>query len=401
MANVEKSDKKKQNIYRWVRWLILLSIFIISTTLTQLHQFYKVAKVQGVDAFCPFGAIESLFSFVGYGFILKRLALTNFIIIIAVLIVAFLFRRAFCGQICTLGAIQEFFANIGKKIFKKNFIIPVKVDKPLRYLKYLIFAIIVIWQSIVTYKLIQAGTPTEIQLVIRPYDPWATFNHLLTAEVFTDFLIGFLILIFIVVVGSFLFDRFFCKYICPMGAFLGLINKIGLFKITRNTKTCIMCKACNKACPVNIDVMSVEKVNSSECINCNECVNACPVKDTLYIEGPKKKKISPLALTLVTTLIFIIVLGVTTVTGQFQWMQPTLKTEVQTTGSFDPALIKGSSTFKEISEASGVPKEAIMEKFKITEEDFNLAIKDVKAKYGFETEDVRTFIKEYLEKNKK
>lgn len=401
MSNVEKSDRKKQNLYRWVRWLLLLSVFILSTTLAQLHQYYKVAKVQGVDAFCPFGALESIFSFLGYGFILKRLALTNFIIILAVLVLVILFRRAFCGQICTLGAIQEFFGNIGKKIFKNRFKVPTKLDKPLRYLKYIIFVIIIIWQSIVTYKFIQVSVPNEIQLVIRPYDPWATFNHLLSAELFTDFLIGFLVLIFTVMIGSFLFERFFCKYLCPMGAFLGLINKIGLFKVTRNTKTCILCKACNKACPVNIDVMSVEKVNSSECINCNECVNACPVKDTLYIEGPKKKRISPFTLTLVTALIFIVIIGLTTATGQFQWTQPTLKSQVMTTGGFDPALIKGSSTFKEISEASGVPKEVILEKFKISEEDFNLAIKDVKDKYGFETEDVRIFIKEYLEKNKK
>lgn len=401
MAKSEKSDKKKQSLYRWIRWGILFLLLVFVTTMGQLHQFYKAAKVQGVDAFCPFGAIESFFSLVTYGVIIKRLALTNFILIIAVLVVAILFRRAFCGQICSLGAIQEFFAKIGQAVFKKRFVMPKVIDKPARYLKYIVLLVIVIWQSVVVYKLIKAGTPNEIELVIRPYDPWATYMHLLSDELFSEFLIGFLVLIFTVIIGSFFYDRFFCKYLCPMGAFLGLINRIGIFKVTRNSETCIMCKACNRACPVNIEVMSLNKVNSSECINCNECVNVCPVKDTLYVEGVKKIKISPLVVTLATLFIFALVLGFTTVTGQFQWLQPTLTAQVEHYGSFDPALIKGSNTFKDVSLASGVPKEVIIERFKITEEEFNLAIKDVKSKYGFETEDVRAFIKEHIEKNKK
>ncbi|MBN2544407.1 MAG: 4Fe-4S binding protein [Spirochaetes bacterium] len=396
---MEKSNKKIQNLFRAIRWLFLFLILVFVTSIGLMHQYLQKPKLLSTDAFCPFGGIESFFSSVVYGVMLKRIMLSSFILLIAVLIAAVIFRRAFCGQICVLGTIQEFFAKIGQFIFKKRLNMPKMVDKPLRYLKYLVLLVIVVWQITAVYQAVKAGNTNEIPLVIRPYDPWAAYMHLASADLFAEFTIGFIVLI-VVLIGSVLYDRFFCKYLCPMGATLGLINRIGLFKVTRNDKTCIHCKACNKVCPVNIDVMSVEIVNSSECINCNECVNKCPVPDTLYVEGPKKIKASPLAVTLITLLIFGLVLGITTVSGQFQWFQQSLEKEVEKLGTFDASLIKGSQTFKEVSDVSKVPKEAIIEKFKITEEEFNSPIKEIKDKYDFETEEVREFIKEYLESKK-
>jgi len=390
---MEKSDKKAQNLFRVIRWLVLFLLFVFVTSVGLMHQYLKTPKLLSTDAFCPFGGIESFFSTVAYGIMLKRIMLSSFILLIAILVAAVIFRRAFCGQICTLGAIQEFFAKIGQRIFKKRLSVPGAVDKPFRYLKYLVLLVIIVWQSTVIYQAVKAGAAGEIPLVIRPYDPWVAYMHLASIDLFAEFTIGFIILI-ITLIGSLLYDRFFCKYLCPMGATLGLVNRIGLFKVTRNEETCTHCKACNKACPVNIDVMAVDVVNSSECINCNECVNKCPVRNTLYVEGPKKIKASPLAVTLITLLIFALVLGITTVSGQFQWFQQSLQKEVERMGTFDASLIKGSQTFKEVSDISKVPKEAIFEKFKITEEEFNSPIKDIKGKYGFGTEQVREFIKE-------
>jgi NAD-dependent dihydropyrimidine dehydrogenase PreA subunit len=199
--------------------------------------------------------------------------------------------------------------------------------------------------------------------------------------------------------GSVFYDRFFCKYLCPMGAFLGLINRIGLFRISRNDETCIHCHACNKACPVNIDVESKTDVHSSECINCQLCVNACPVKDTLYVKGPRKRKLHPLAVSLVTLGIFIVVVGIATATGGFEWKLKTLEQTVESSGIFNPDEIKGRDTWKQVSDLTGIPKELFMEEFSITDEDFEAPIKDAANKpgSGFETEDVREFVRKKLE----
>ena len=95
-----------------------------------------------------------------------------------------------------------------------------------------------------------------------------------------------------------------------MGAFLGFINRIGIFKVKRNDNTCIHCNACDRACPVDIEVEKVDQVQSSECINCNLCVDACPVPDTLFVEGPKKIRIKPKKIMLVTILLFVAVISV-------------------------------------------------------------------------------------------
>jgi len=67
-----------------------------------------------------------------------------------------------------------------------------------------------------------------------------------------------------------------------MGAFLGILNKIGLYRIIMEKSSCINCKKCSNICPVKIDVANIEKVTSSECINCMECITICPTnKKTL------------------------------------------------------------------------------------------------------------------------
>ena len=395
-----KSNKNTQNLYKLIRFFILILILIYATTIGLIHQYVNKPTVASVDALCPFGAIESFFSLVTVQIMLKRIAVSSFILLIAVLITAIIFRRTFCGNVCTLGTLQEIFARIGKKIFKKRLNVPSIIDKPLRYLKYIVLFVILILQLVILYQAVKAGNTNEMEMVIRPYDPWAAYNHVLSSDLFNEFLVGFIILI-IVLIGSLIYDRVFCKYLCPMGGFLGLINRIGLFKVTRNKETCIDCKACDKACPVNIKVQSLEKVNSSECINCNECVNSCPVTDTLYVGGPKKLRVSPIVVTLVTLFIFVGIISITTAGGQFEWFQKSLIEETKKAGGeFDPALIKGRMSFEEVSITSGIPAEVFIEKYSITEEEFKKPIKESAEKYGFETEDVRMFIKEYFEKNK-
>ena len=64
---------------------------------------------------------------------------------------------------------------------------------------------------------------------------------------------------------------------------MGLTNFFRIFKIRRNSETCIDCKACDRACPMNIKVSETETVRNHQCISCGECTSdsACPVEDTV------------------------------------------------------------------------------------------------------------------------
>jgi polyferredoxin len=381
-----KSDRKAQKRVRQIRRIFLILILVFTTVIGLLHQYSKGVKPAGVDAFCPFGGIESAYTLITTGEMIKRVTTSSFILLIATIIIALLFRRSFCGNICAFGFLQELFGRLGRMIFRKRLEVPGRFDRAARYLKYGVLLVIVVF----SWKM---G-----ELIIRPYDPWAAYHHVLSSELFLEFKIGFIVLI-VTLLGSIVFDRFFCKYMCPMGAFLGMIYRGGWFRIRRSDNTCTHCMACDRICPVNIPVESIEEVKTSECINCNLCVNVCPVKDTLFIKGPKKRRVSPGLLLWVTIVIFVTVPGISTLTGNVSWTIKPLKETIKDTGGFDPEEIRGSNTFREVSEITGIPEKEFIKLFKISEEEFEKPIKDSahKPDSSFDTEDVRDFVRERID----
>jgi polyferredoxin len=380
-----KSNKATQRAFRGARLAVLVASLVVATAAAILHQKLGATKPVGVDALCPFGGIESAITLVLTGTLIQRVAWTSFAVLAASLIMALVFRRVFCGKICAFGALQELFARLGKLLFRRRLTVPKAIDRPARYLKYLVLLGIVIWSAITA------------QLVIRPYDPWAAWNHILSVELFAEFLIGFIILV-VSLVGSVLYDRFFCKYLCPMGGFLGLVNGLGWFRVKRNDATCTHCMACDKACPVNIKVEAVAQVQNAECIACNLCVAACPVKDTLFVGGPRKGKIHPFAVLGITVAIFAaVVVGSSFIPG-VEWTQKSITQVVEETKSFKADDIKGSDTFKAVADLAGIPREAFLEEFGITADQFEEPIKDSAHAPGstFDTEAVREFVRARL-----
>jgi len=389
-VTVEKAPRKPRTTARIVRWSVLAAVLIGITVLGYLHQTLAVNKPQGVDALCPFGGLETLASFITSGVIIRKIATSSLVLLGAVLAVAFVFRRSFCGQICPLGALQEGFGAIGRKLMGgKRLTMPSRLDRPARWFKYLV---------LIGFLSITWATGT---LVIRSYDPWVAYMHITSAEI-AEYAFGFGVLA-ASVVGSMLYDRFFCKYACPMGAFLGLISKVSLFKVRRNPETCIDCKLCDKACPVNITVSEQNVIDSPECINCNECVTACPVKDTMTVATKGGTRLSPLAMTATVVAIFTAVVLLGSVTGDFSLTKPSLAREAGVsqggngTGGgenalIDTGLIRGSTTWREITEATGIPAETITAVFGVPSSDQALALKDTNSLYGVPPGEVRAWV---------
>lgn len=388
---IEKAPKAPRTRARIVRWSVLAAVLVAITIIGYLHQALAVDKPQGVDALCPFGGLETLASLLASGTIIRKIAASSVVLLVGVLATALVFRRAFCGQICPLGALQEGFGALGRKLMHgRRLTMPRVLDKPARYLKYLVLAgfLSVTW-----------ATAT---LVIRSYDPWVAYMHLTSGEI-AEYAFGFGVLA-ASLVGSVLYERFFCKYACPMGAFLGLVSRFSIFKVRRNAETCIDCTLCDKACPVNIEVSSADTVESPECINCNECVTACPVKDTLAVSTRGGKALSPLSMTVAVVAIFAAVIAAGALTGDFSITKPSLAQESRTSagegsgtgegvGSYvDTELIRGSTTWSEIKEATGIPAETITAVFGIPESDQAMALKDTNTLYAVPPGEVRAWV---------
>ena len=386
----ERSDRTKQRRNRVFRFAVLISGLAIITAIGLLHQEGGI-KIVGVDALCPFGGIETLWTLISSGVFVKQIAASSLILLGVVLVIAVVFRRSFCGSICPLGALQELFGKVGKAIWRrKRPQVPAAIDRPARYLKYVVLVVAAVWSW-------QAA-----ELVIRPYDPWVAWMHLSSAEVLTSFSVGLGVLV-VSIVGSIVYERFFCKYLCPMGGFLGAISRFSLFKVRRNEPTCIDCGLCDKACPVNIKVSQVAVVESPECINCNECVNACPVKDTLQVStkatrSGKRTVLTPLQVLGSVIAIIAMLIAAATAVGSFAWTLPSLAESATTNGgAVNVDDIRGSQSFEEVAAATGIPSSAFRDRFKVTAADMAVPMKDIAETYGFDVHtDVRTFVTEQL-----
>lgn len=299
-------EKRLSLISRIIRWVTLGSLLLFVLAATALHTLGYVGP--SIHALCPYGGLESMLSLIAVGTFLKRIVIGTFVLFGSTVLLSIAMRRSFCGQICALGALQEFFGKIGHKIFKKRLVVPQKLDRVLRYLKYVVLAVTVAMAWITG------------ELWITPYDPFNALGHLADFNALTtSYLIGFIVLI-ITLLGSIAYDRFFCKYLCPAGALYGAIGKASPYMVRVEESACIRCGKCNRACPMNVEVMNAKngRVTSAECINCNECVHACPVEGAIHTGYSKKAKMHPLVATLLALALFFVPMGIAAMTGNMQ-----------------------------------------------------------------------------------
>ena len=91
-----------------------------------------------------------------------------------------------------------------------------------------------------------------------------------------------------VIMLSVLFYRPFCKWLCPLGAFYALLNKVSLFGMKVDKHKCVSCGKCAKACKMDVDVTKAP--DHTECIRCGMCVRACPTKAVSFRYGFGKGK---------------------------------------------------------------------------------------------------------------
>lgn len=386
---LERTDQKASRRARVVRRVLLAGVLIAMTGIAYAHQTIPGAgKPPGVDALCPFGGLETLFTLLsGQGFI-KRTAASSVILLVGMVGVALVWRRSFCGQLCPLGALQGAFGWLGRRLRVRH-ALPASLDRPARNLKYAVLAVFTVW------------TWQAASLVMRPYDPWVAWTHIASTELMTSFGIGAVVL-GLSLAGSIFFERFFCKYLCPTGALLGLLSKVSLTRIERSAGVCIECGACDRACPMDVPVSGAGVVTDSECISCAECVTACAVRGALEVTAAFKR-LAPLTMTGIVAGIVAALIVATTVTGLFSWRMPTLAEAIEqhggapgkaTTGTFDVALIRGYMSMSEIAEATGIQACEFSETFGVPEADLSRPMKEIKDRYGFTPEDVRAWVAE-------
>lgn len=230
----------------------------------------------GVEAFLPIAALLSL----------RHLFLTGEIhpvhpaglaILVLVLGVGLLAKKAFCSWVCPVGTLSETLAALSQRLFRRKLRLPRLLDLPLRSLKYLLLAFFV-------HAVFFAMGPAAVaDFLDSPYNRVADVKMLYFFERLSPFALKVILGLALL---SVVVPYFWCRYLCPYGALLGAFSLLSPLKVTRHAASCIDCSLCTKACPSHLPVERLARVSSDECFGCLSCVAACPVTRALRVETP-------------------------------------------------------------------------------------------------------------------
>lgn len=228
-----------------------------------------------VDALCPFGGAETLITWITTGQFISKTHPSNLVLGLAVLVAVVLVGNVFCGWICPFGAMQDALTWLRRKARLPQLTVPAAWDKGLRWGRFVVLAV-VIYFSVSTAK-----------LWFGDYDPYVTLFGLKWLFAFNASTMWIsLTILGVILVGSVLVDRFWCRYLCPLGGVFAILNRFSLMRIRRSAQVCTDCTLCNTPCPVGIEPSKAKPFVSSDCIGCMDCVAACPVKGALHVEAP-------------------------------------------------------------------------------------------------------------------
>ncbi len=290
--------------YRWLSqffwfmvtiWIGIQFYFFVYYHLNGQQGVY-MHRPPGVEGFLPISSLITL----RHLFLTGELAWVHpagLVILVAIVLMSFLLRKSFCGYICPVGLVSESLGSIGHRLFGKRLKLPGWLDYPLRSLKYLLLAFFV-------YALFFQMTPEAIERFLHsPYNEASDIKMLLFFTRISQ--LAFTVIAALAVISIF-YEGFWCRYLCPYGALLGIGALFSPTRIKRDEKTCIDCLRCSKVCPQRIKVHKLKTVHSDECFGCMACVDACPVQDTLDMKLPGGKKVSPKTFVIAAFLAFAI-----------------------------------------------------------------------------------------------
>ncbi|ABX42047.1 4Fe-4S ferredoxin iron-sulfur binding domain protein [Lachnoclostridium phytofermentans ISDg] len=226
---------------------------------------------------CPIGSLQVSAGSSIYGI--------SFYVLGFLALMGILFGRLLCGFLCPFGFIQDLLHKVPLLKLK----IPQKLERIMRFGKYLVLAILVVLLPLLAADSYGSTVPFFCKYLcpagtLEGGIPLVSMNKPLQATI--GWLFSWKILILaVVILSSMMIFRPFCKYLCPLGAFYSLFNRFSFYRYYIDRNKCTDCGICGKICPMNVE--PVKTPNHTECIRCGLCKNKCP-QNAIQVEKTLK-----------------------------------------------------------------------------------------------------------------
>ena len=256
--------------------LALVSFFKKSTTLKYVTMIVSILYLGFLRS--SLVSVVNIFGLLEWNFPLFKYNLSWYLLILFTVASTLLWGRLYCGRICSFGALTQLLDRVVPSRFR--FELPSRLESRAIYVKYALLG------TAVLYFLV-----TRDNSIYRYIEPFWMFT--LSGSTLMWIMLGILLLTTVFI------RNFYCRYLCPLGAALGLLSNLTIFRIKR-WRECNTCKICEKACEWG--AIQGPKILVTECVRCDDCEklyedeNKCP--HWLVIKkasAPSRSKVSALA----------------------------------------------------------------------------------------------------------
>jgi ferredoxin-type protein NapH len=298
-SEIKQKLLKFNTFRRIVQFLSFIFFSAIVFNLGSLPLLLPVLWTWGIEPNTVGDAFTAL-QFMFFNVVFPWLAIASF------LIVGILLGKSFCGWVCPFGFVQDLIGFVKRK---KTEISP-RTHESMIYMKYAVLGItLFVSVTFSVSKFIGSSYAYESALGIFAKAPFTTFSpaetlfatlpkmvsdysNIMLQAPFLEQLSGIpnlpplfwvqLGIMVGVLVFSAYVPRGWCKYFCPHGAIMAMMNKFSFLGLRRNLAKCAKgeCRLCVEACTMNVRILDLpwEKISDPECIYCMKCVDVCPHK---------------------------------------------------------------------------------------------------------------------------
>ncbi len=300
--------------YPWsLRNWVQLAVFVLTIAIGIQFYYYviqvsgigdvTIPRPPGVEGFLPIGSLMAWKHFLLTGH-WDMVHPAGMVIIGFAILISWLLRKTFCGWFCPVGTLSEWLWRLGQRMFGRNFQFPKWLDIPLRSLKYILMAFFVF------FAVLASSIPHLKDFLETRY--WIV-SDIKMMYFFSEMSIGALIIILFLGVGSLFVRNFWCRYLCPYGALVGLFSMISPTRVVRNEEKCSNCGLCTKVCPAYLPVDKKPFIQSAECTGCMNCTEICPINETMTMQTVGIKKnfwtLKTMSVAVVGSFVFLVVLA--------------------------------------------------------------------------------------------